>query len=67
MNSRQDSLTLAEQGYTKDPASQSADSESRWSKIPGDSKNENRNPTSKFTRTFGPPLQLHIHIHSRIF
>lgn len=32
--SRQDGLTLATQGYTKDPVSQSADSESKWSRTP---------------------------------
>lgn len=52
--SRQDGLTLATQGYTKDPVFQSADSESKWSRTQGDPNNENRNLSASSTGPLVP-------------
>lgn len=73
MSSRQDALTLAAQG-AKDPTSELADSESKWSMTQGNSKGKNGNlPASSAGLLVSPtslppcPLQLHIDVHSHIF
>ena len=69
VSSRQEGLTLAAQGYTEDLASQSVDSDSKWSRTQADSRNENRNLAASSAGPLVPPcpLQLHIHVHSHIF